>query len=124
MVCLYSFCFSSKSVNFRNGFAYCVGPGRAHAGPYGPIWAPYGPIWAHMVPYGPEKSKKIRKNIAFIGAFKGPCTLPPLPPLYIPYIFHICFPNMFHMFSLVCFLIYSIIPFQILFFRLAFLSFL
>ena len=27
--------------------------GRAHVGPYGPIWAlmgPYGPIWAHMGP--------------------------------------------------------------------------
>ena len=30
-------------------------PGRAHMGPYGPIWAhmgPYGPLWAHMGPYG------------------------------------------------------------------------
>ena len=49
----------------------------------GPIWAhtgAYGPIWALMGPYGPEKSKKIRKTISFIGAFigvfKGLCTLP------------------------------------------------
>ena len=31
---------------------------------------------AHMGPYGPEKSPKIRKEFAFVGAFKGPCTLP------------------------------------------------
>ena len=49
---------------------------RARAGH---IWAHtglYGPIWALMGPYGPEKSQKIHKKIAFIGAFKGPCTLP------------------------------------------------
>ena len=45
----------------------------------GPIWVhagPYGPIWTLMGPYGPEISQKICKRIAFIGAFKGPCTLP------------------------------------------------
>ena len=43
-----------KDANFRNGFAYCVGPGRAHTGPYGPIRAymgPYGLSWAQK----PEK---------------------------------------------------------------------
>ena len=29
-----------------------------------------------MDPYGPEKSPKIRKKFALLGAFKGPCTLP------------------------------------------------
>ena len=45
----------------------------------GPVWAhigPYGPIWALMGPYGPEKSPKIHKKLAFINAFKVPCTLP------------------------------------------------
>ena len=28
--------FSFLSVDFENIFAYCEGPGRAHAGPYGP----------------------------------------------------------------------------------------
>ena len=50
-------------------FPLFKGPGRAHVGPY-------GPIWALMDPYGPEKSPKIRKEIAFIGAFKVPCSLP------------------------------------------------
>ena len=36
----------------RNGFAYCVGPCRAHAGPYGPIWVHMGPYGSHMGPYG------------------------------------------------------------------------
>ena len=35
--------FLPKSIgsgnHFRNGFAYCMGPGRAHMGPYGPLWA-------------------------------------------------------------------------------------
>ena len=35
-----------------------------------------GPGRVHMGPYGPEKSERIRKKIAFMGAFKGPCTLP------------------------------------------------
>ena len=35
-----------------------------------------GPGRAHMGPYGPEKSWKIRKRFALLGAFKGPCTLP------------------------------------------------
>ena len=35
-----------------------------------------GPGRARMGPYGPEKSKTIRKQIAFIGALKMPCTLP------------------------------------------------
>ena len=50
-------------------FPLFKGPGRAHMGPYGPIWALMGPC-------GPEKSPKMRKKIAFIGAFKVPCTLP------------------------------------------------
>ena len=44
-----------RNIDFRNGFAYCVGPGRAHTALYGSIWAhmgPYGPIWAQMGPYG------------------------------------------------------------------------
>ena len=32
-----------------------------------------GPIWAHK---GPKNQKEIRKEFAFIGAFKVPCTLP------------------------------------------------
>ena len=39
-------------------------------------WARAGPIGAHKGPYGPEESPKIQKEIVFIGAFKGPCTLP------------------------------------------------
>ena len=35
-----------------------------------------GPIWALMGPYGPEKSRKIRRKFGLLGAFKGPCTLP------------------------------------------------
>ena len=35
-----------------------------------------GPAWAPMGPYGPEKFRKIRKQFALLGAFKGPCTLP------------------------------------------------
>ena len=35
-----------------------------------------GPIGVLIGPYGPEKSHKIRNEIAFIGAFKVPCTLP------------------------------------------------
>ena len=35
-----------------------------------------GPGRAHMGPYGPEKLKKIRRKLIFIGAFKVPCTLP------------------------------------------------
>ena len=57
-------------------FPALQGPGP---GPYGPIRAhmgPYGPIRALMGPYGPEKSQKVYKRIAFIGAFKGPCTMP------------------------------------------------
>ena len=54
---------------FSEPFPLFEGPGRAHMGPYGPIWALMGP-------YGLEKSKHIRKKIAFLGAFKGPCTLP------------------------------------------------
>ena len=35
-----------------------------------------GPGWAHTGPYGPEKSPNIRKQVALVGAFKGPVTLP------------------------------------------------
>ena len=35
-----------------------------------------GPGRAHMGPHRPEKYKNIRNKFAFIGAFKGPCTLP------------------------------------------------
>ena len=35
-----------------------------------------GPSRAHMGPYGPQKSPKIRKIFALLGAFKVPCTLP------------------------------------------------
>ena len=44
---------------FPGGFRPHTGPGRTHTGPY-----------------GSEKSKKIRKQFASIGAFKGPVTLP------------------------------------------------
>ena len=46
---------------------------KARAGPF-PLFK--GPGRAHTGPYGTEKSKKARKEFAFIGAFKGPCTLP------------------------------------------------
>ena len=42
----------------------------------GPRPGPYEPIWTLMGPYEPEKSQKIHKKFAFIGAFKGPCMLP------------------------------------------------
>ena len=41
-------------LNFQNGFAYIVGPGRAHMGPYGSIWALMGPRCAHVGPFGPK----------------------------------------------------------------------
>ena len=47
---------------FPRGFRPHTGPGRAHMGPYGPIWA--------------QESQKIRQDIAFMGPFKGPITLP------------------------------------------------
>ena len=53
MVGSYRGLFFKKRVNFWNGFVWCVGPGRAHTGPYGPIWAhmgPYGPLWAQKGP--------------------------------------------------------------------------
>ena len=39
---------------------------------------------------------------------------PPHPPIYIPHTFHICFLNMFHIFSFVCFLIYGVNRRQVL----------
>ena len=45
----------------------------------GPVWVyinAYGSTWALMGPYWPKKSQKIHKQIALIGAFKEPCTLP------------------------------------------------
>ena len=59
----------TKRFVFAELFPLFKGPGRAHMGPYGPLWALMGP-------YGPEKSQKTHKEIAFIGAFKGSCTLP------------------------------------------------
>ena len=53
--------FDEKCATLRKGctffqlFPLFKGPGRAHMGPYGPIWAhmgPYGPIWALMGPPG------------------------------------------------------------------------
>ena len=38
------------------------------------------------------------------GGRRWVCVPPSQPPLYIPYIFHVYFLNIFHMFSLVCFL--------------------
>ena len=38
-------------LNFQNGFAYIVCPGRAHMGPYGSIWALMGPRCAHVGPF-------------------------------------------------------------------------
>ena len=58
-----------KRCVFLELFPLFKGRGRAHTGPYGPIWALMGP-------YGPEKSQKIFQKIDFIGAFKVPCTLP------------------------------------------------
>ena len=52
----------TKTMNFFKLFPLLQGPGRAHMGPYGSIWI--------------RKSQKIRKKLAFMGAFKVPCTLP------------------------------------------------
>ena len=69
--------FSEKCVTLKRCiFLNFSRSSRARAGP---IWAqtgPYGPIWTFMGPYGPEKSQRICKQFAFIGAFKVPCTLP------------------------------------------------
>ena len=63
-----------KDAFFLEGFALI----RARAGPIRAYMDPYGPIWALMGLYGPEKSQKIHKQFAFIGAFKGPCLHPAL----------------------------------------------
>ena len=34
----------AENLNVLNGFAYFVGPARAHIGPYGSIWAHVGPF--------------------------------------------------------------------------------
>ena len=63
-------CYVEKVCIFLN-FS-CSSRARA-----GPIWAhtgPDGPIWAHMDPKNPKRY--VINEIAFIGAFKGPCTLP------------------------------------------------
>ena len=42
-----------KKMCYFELFPLFKGPGRAHMGPYGPIWAhmrPYEPLWAHMDP--------------------------------------------------------------------------
>ena len=42
-----------KKQVFPELFPLFKGPGRAHMGPYGPIWAhmgPYAPIWARKIP--------------------------------------------------------------------------
>ena len=44
-----------KRCVFSEPFPLFKGPGRAHMGPYGPIWALMGP-------YGPEESKKYVNN--------------------------------------------------------------
>ena len=36
--CLYGACHPALSNSLQKGFAYFVGPARAHMGPYGPIW--------------------------------------------------------------------------------------
>ena len=63
----------NKKVCFLLTFPALSGPGP---GPYGPIGAPMdpsGPVWVNM----DRKNKKhIQKEIACIGAFKVPCTLP------------------------------------------------
>ena len=51
-------CYVTKKVRFSWIFLLFKRPGRAHMGPYGPIWAymgPCGPLWAHMDPKNPEK---------------------------------------------------------------------
>ena len=47
-------------------FPLFKGPGRAYI-------SPYGRLWAHM---DLKNQKKYVKKFVFIGAFKGPCTLP------------------------------------------------
>ena len=57
-------CYITK-LHLSRIFPLFKGPGRAHTGPCGPIWAHMGPyiwahtgpcgaIWAHMGPYGPR----------------------------------------------------------------------
>ena len=65
-----------KHVFSWKGFALLTGPDRAHTGPYRPGPGPYGPIWTLMGPYGPEKSKKLRKQFRLIGPLQRPITLP------------------------------------------------
>ena len=60
-------CLESRTTSFEKNvllqkkgvffelFPLFKGPGRAHMGPY-------GPIWAHMGPYGPIWTRKIKKN--------------------------------------------------------------
>ena len=40
-------------MNFQNGFAYFVGPARAHAGQHGSGSGPHVPIWVDVGPYRP-----------------------------------------------------------------------
>ena len=58
-------------LNFSRSSRARAGPIRARI--WAHIYGPYGPLWTQM---GPKKIPKIYKNVASIGAFKGPCTLP------------------------------------------------
>ena len=41
--------FFKNSMSFQSGFAYFVGPARAHMCPYGPEWAPVDPFVRNLL---------------------------------------------------------------------------